>query len=213
MRLSFRVSPHAACALLAGASLLVLAGCANREPPPETQTASAAVDLGSSTRIPRISGKFGEGEGYGAAASMDHEQMPGIQHGAARRRSPAAPMDHGSMPGMDHGAVKTAKPSVAIDHSTMDHSATASQMAQADQAQVKGIGTVNSVDAASRKVNLSHDAIPAIGWPAMRMDFTVAPSVDVAALKPGTQVDFAMTRANDGMYVIQSITVGHGAHR
>jgi Cu/Ag efflux protein CusF len=220
MRLWFRFTPRAARPILAAASLLVLAGCASPEPgmaASATSTTTAAVDLGSSSRIPRIAGKFGEGEGYGTASqlpSMAHAQMPGMGHGAAMPAG-SGPMDHASMPGMDHGPAKMTKPSTALDHRAMpgmDHSATGSQMAQADQSQVKGTGTVNSVDAAGRKVNLNHDAIPAIGWPPMTMDFSLAPSLDVAALKPGTRVDFTMTRGNDGMYVIQSITAGHGGH-
>ena len=213
MRLVFR-------AILPGASLLVLAACAPPEPKMAAPTISTtvAVDLGSSLRVPRIAGKFGEGEGYGTAsqmASLDRAQMPGMDHGETKPKSPAPPMDHGSRPGLDHGGAKAANPPAAMDHSAMPgrgHSATGSQLAQADQAQVQGTGTVNSVDAATRKVNLSHSPIPAIGWPAMTMDFSVAPSVAMAALKPGTKVDFTMKRGNDGMYVIQSITAGHGDH-
>ena len=32
---------------------------------------------------------------------------------------------------------------------------------------VHGTGTVNSVDEAGRKINLSHGPIPQVGWPAM----------------------------------------------
>jgi Copper binding periplasmic protein CusF len=45
------------------------------------------------------------------------------------------------------------------------------QMAHAGDNDAHGIGTVNSVDPAQHKVNLSHNPIPEIGWPAMTMDF------------------------------------------
>ena len=72
-------------------------------------------------------------------------------------------------------------------------------------------GTVNSVDIAQRKINLSHSPIPSIGWPAMTMDFPVAPSVDLSRIKPGARVDFTVEKGNNGMYQVQSIQpVGAG---
>jgi Cu/Ag efflux protein CusF len=53
-------------------------------------------------------------------------------------------------------------------------------------------GTVKKVDAARHVVNLSHGPIPAISWPAMTMEFAVAPDVDLAALKPGQEVEFTL---------------------
>ena len=37
-----------------------------------------------------------------------------------------------------------------------------------------GTGTVNSVDPAQHKVNLTHNPIPEVGWPTMTMEFPVA---------------------------------------
>ena len=39
---------------------------------------------------------------------------------------------------------------------------------------------VNSVDPGQHKASMSHVPIPEIGWPAMTMEFPVAPSVDYA---------------------------------
>lgn len=82
------------------------------------------------------------------------------------------------------------------------------QLAQAGH--VEGTGTVNSVDVAGRKVNLSHNALPAIGWPAMTMDFAVAPSVSLTSVKAGSRVTFMLERGGDGMYVIHSLTPATG---
>jgi Cu/Ag efflux protein CusF len=71
---------------------------------------------------------------------------------------------------------------------------------------VHGTAQVNAVDPAAHKVNLSHQPIPQIGWPAMTMDFAVAPSVDLTSIKPGSRIDFGMEKGADGMYVIQSIS-------
>ena len=66
-------------------------------------------------------------------------------------------------------------------------------------------GTVNSVDAAQHKINLSHTPIPSIGWPAMTMDFAVAPSVDLTRIKPGSRVNFSIQKGKGGMYEVQSV--------
>lgn len=69
-----------------------------------------------------------------------------------------------------------------------------------------GKGVVNSVDAAGHKVNLSHEPIPSIGWPAMKMNFPVAPAVDLKGMKAGTRVEFTLEKNQAGTYEIQSIT-------
>jgi Cu/Ag efflux protein CusF len=57
---------------------------------------------------------------------------------------------------------------------------------------VTATGTVKKVDPAKQVVNLSHGPIPAINWPAMTMDFVVAPDVNLSALKPGQEVEFTL---------------------
>jgi Cu(I)/Ag(I) efflux system protein CusF len=164
---------------LIGSLLIVLAGCADQAASvvaPSPGSAPPAVDLGGSSRIPRIAASAGEGEGYGTMPAVAMDQ---VDH---------SKMDHGSMPGMNH--------------------APAPQVAQVPQ--VQGSGTVNAVDAAGHKVTLNHNPIPAIGWPAMTMDFAVAHAVDLGALKPGMRVTFTMQRGGDGMYVIQSLTPAGG---
>jgi Cu(I)/Ag(I) efflux system periplasmic protein CusF len=71
-------------------------------------------------------------------------------------------------------------------------------------------GTVNSVDAAQHKVNLSHSPIPEIGWPAMTMDFPVAASVDLKAIKPGSRVNFTIEKGQGGMYEIKVLSPAGG---
>jgi Cu/Ag efflux protein CusF len=74
-------------------------------------------------------------------------------------------------------------------------------------------GVVNTVDPARHKLNISHSPIPEIGWPAMTMDFAVAPSVDLRAITPGARVNFTMEQGEGGMYVIQSIAPAGGGQR
>lgn len=70
---------------------------------------------------------------------------------------------------------------------------------------VSATGSVKRVDAAKRVVNLSHGAIPAISWPAMTMDFAVAPGVDLTAVKPGQNVEFTLVPGQGRDYVISAI--------
>jgi Cu/Ag efflux protein CusF len=67
------------------------------------------------------------------------------------------------------------------------------------------IGVVNRVDSTQHKINLTHEPIQALGWPSMTMDFAVAPSVDLSALKPGARVDVTLEKGKGGMYEIQSV--------
>lgn len=98
--------------------------------------------------------------------------------GAALAQSGSHTMpDHSTMPGKSHG----------------------------ESAGVAGTGTVNSVDAAAGKLNLTHEPIKAIGWPAMTMNFAVAEGVDLDALSKGDAVTFTLMRGADGIYMVESI--------
>jgi len=79
------------------------------------------------------------------------------------------------------------------------------QMVHEGRADAHGTGTVTAVNAAQHRVGLQHEPIPAIGWPAMSMEFAVAPSVNLQAIQPGSRVNFSIEKGADGMYVIQSI--------
>ena len=53
-------------------------------------------------------------------------------------------------------------------------------------------GTVQKVDTSGRTLGLAHGPIPAIGWPAMTMEFPVAAGVDLSGIAPGRQVEFTL---------------------
>lgn len=134
------------------------------------------------------------------------------------------PRDDGSMvrggPGSDHSAMtheESVDASAIESHAAAGTAAVTSstkaqsgrQLAQAGAAaEPSGTGTINAVDIERRTVNISHEPIPAIGWPAMTMDIAVAPSVDLEAVAPGSQVTFSLSRGADGMYVIDSLEAG-----
>ena len=66
-------------------------------------------------------------------------------------------------------------------------------------------GTITAVNPANHKVTFDHGPIPAINWPAMTMEFAVAPSVDIAKLKAGDKVNFTLS-GSGGTYTVQSIS-------
>jgi Cu/Ag efflux protein CusF len=84
------------------------------------------------------------------------------------------------------------------------------QMAHDDHSHVRGLAIVNAVDPVAHKVKLTHSPIPDIGWPAMTMEFLVAPSVDLSAVRPNRRVNFIMEQGQGGMYEIQAITPAEG---
>jgi Cu/Ag efflux protein CusF len=68
-----------------------------------------------------------------------------------------------------------------------------------------GTGTITAVNSANHKVTFDHGPIPAIKWPAMTMEFAVAPSVDLAKLKTGDKVNFTLSGSGN-TYTVQSIS-------
>jgi Cu(I)/Ag(I) efflux system periplasmic protein CusF len=122
--------------------------------------------------------------------------------------------DQGTAPplGVDlggSGPVATAAP--AEGHAPTPQHRSDMQMAHAGRNDAHGTGTVNSVDPAQHKINLSHQPISELGWPAMTMDFPVAATVDLKPLKPGTRVNFTIEQPSGGMYEIQAITPAGGS--
>jgi Cu/Ag efflux protein CusF len=84
------------------------------------------------------------------------------------------------------------------------------QMAHEGLNDAHGTGTVNAVDPAQHKVNVSHAPIPEIGWPAMTKEFPVAPAVDLETVKPGARVNFTIEQQPGGMYEIKALAPAGG---
>lgn len=70
-----------------------------------------------------------------------------------------------------------------------------------------GEGVVNSVDAAAHMVNVTHGPIPALGWPGMTMDMTVAEAARNVAVAPGAKIRFGLAKDAEGMFQIVSLEV------
>ena len=91
------------------------------------------------------------------------------------------------------------------DHSDRGVRSENVQAVHDDSGHAHAVGTVNSVDPAQHKINVSHQPISALGWPAMTMDFPVASSVDLSRIKPGGRVDFSLQKGKGDTYEIDSL--------
>jgi Cu/Ag efflux protein CusF len=113
--------------------------------------------------------------------------------------------------GIDLGSSGPVMASAQSRHALYSHNHSEMQMVHEGHTDAHGAGTVNSVDLAQHKVNVSHSPIPDIGWPAMTMDFPVAASVDLKTIKAGTRVNFTIEQGQGGMYEIKAITPAGGS--
>ena len=75
----------------------------------------------------------------------------------------------------------------------------------AQTSNVSGTGTVAAVDPTSRKVTIEHEPISAMNWPAMKMEFSAAPSLDISKVNTGDKVRFTFSAAGN-VYTVQSVT-------
>ena len=62
---------------------------------------------------------------------------------------------------------------------------------------------VQQVDKANTKIKLSHDPIPALGWPKMTMFFRLKDDALADQVKAGDTVEFQLEKSGSG-YVISS---------
>lgn len=65
-------------------------------------------------------------------------------------------------------------------------------------------GTVNSVDAATGKVNLTHEPIESLGWKTMTMGFSVKDPASLKNLTPGAAVEFELQKSG-AAYLVTAI--------
>ncbi|WP_081639559.1 efflux RND transporter periplasmic adaptor subunit [Euryhalocaulis caribicus] len=107
-------------------------------------------------------------------------------------------------PGFEEPGEKSGLPrEMSMDKMNMDQPDSGG-MGMDVSAAAEGVGVLNAVDAQARTVNLSHEPIPAIGWPAMRMDFEVAPDVVLGDIETGDQVEFSLQETGES-YTVTAI--------
>lgn len=102
--------------------------------------------------------------------------------------------------GMDHG--ETGHENMASDpHQRMDHGAPV----PAESALVWAEGRIVALEAERRVVTLDHAPVPALGWPAMVMDFRLAPEVPLEDLGAGDTIAFGFVQTPEGRYQIHAV--------
>lgn len=79
------------------------------------------------------------------------------------------------------------------------------QAPEPDAALPQATGKINSMDMTKNTVNITHEAIPAIKWPAMTMDFPVAKDVTLSGFKAGDAVTFQLKQTGNDEYTIVSL--------
>lgn len=92
---------------------------------------------------------------------------------------------------------------------------------EAEAAVVTATGTIREVFSDKAMLNIDHEPIDVLGWPAMRMDFKVAQTVDVDSLQSGQTIDFELSKQGESGYVVTAVKArsahggghDHGSHQ
>lgn len=99
---------------------------------------------------------------------------------------------------------------VKMDHHKMGEKAEgkqadASAAAPVDAKAVQATGKINSVDVSKGSLNVTHDPIKALGWPKMKMEFSVDKGVDLSGLKAGDAVTFSLKPQGEDDFIVVKI--------
>lgn len=84
----------------------------------------------------------------------------------------------------------------------MDHGAHSGHAATADGG-VHAKAEIHSIEGDT--VNLTHEPIPAIGWPTMTMDLKLLDGAETGGAKPGDNVVIMLEKGPDGIYGLKAI--------
>jgi len=87
-------------------------------------------------------------------------------------------------------------------HSKMDHSNMAMSEEKMEGA-VHAKAVVNSIGDGT--VNVSHDPIPEIGWPAMTMDMPLTADAKIEGVAEGDEIMLMLIKGDDGMYAVSAM--------
>ena len=132
-----------------------------------------------------------------------------------RRR---ATIRHEAIPAMDWPAMETTfavRSDVALDRLSIgdavkfrafrgaDGLLALSALGSDDGIDATGTGLVHAVTTDGR-ISLSHDPIPALGWPEMKMDMPVA-GVDLAGIPLETPIEFDLAKGDDGLFTVVGV--------
>jgi Cu/Ag efflux protein CusF len=106
--------------------------------------------------------------------------------------------------GMDHDSAEHKKMMKHDEMKSHDHA----NMKHGDmikKGEVMGKGVIHSVNTDEKKVNITHDPIPSLGWPSMTMDLAVSDDVDLKSITTEEDIMFRMVLGDDKVYRITKI--------
>jgi Cu/Ag efflux protein CusF len=115
-------------------------------------------------------------------------------------------IDLGSAPGRALPAAPTLPAGATAPTSVADHRG---HQPSASAGAAVGHGTIDAIDPDRRRITLTHEPMPKLGWPAMTMVFPVQPDIDLGAVHAGDHVDFSLMKSPDGSYRLRSIHPVH----
>ncbi len=75
---------------------------------------------------------------------------------------------------------------------------------------ISASGVVKAVNASEFVLNLQHEPIEALGWPAMTMDFSVAEDVDISGLAVDEKVMFQLEKRDESYLIISVHAMNEG---
>ena len=99
-------------------------------------------------------------------------------------------------------ALLLAPPLAGMEHG--DHDAHDAHDAQGDMAEtVRATAVVHAIGGDT--VNLTHDPIPEIGWPAMTMDLPILEGAHIGGVAPGDTATVTLEKGPDGLYGVRML--------
>ena len=64
---------------------------------------------------------------------------------------------------------------------------------------------INSVDEKFGMINVTHEPVPALGWPKMTMDLPLTRRVDLSAIEMGKTVNITLKQGRDKQFRVMAI--------
>lgn len=101
-------------------------------------------------------------------------------------------------------AMFVATPALAGDMGSMNASDHAAKGAASQSARTVGI--VKAIDPAKGSATISHEAIPSLNWPSMKMGFKVTPEMS-AGLKVGQSIEFEFVMQGRDAVITKIVSV------
>lgn len=173
-----------------------------------------------------------EGTGVVTAVTSDgkltlsHDPIPSIGWPAMKMDLPVAGIDLKSVPidvpvrfdlAKGDGGLFTIVGIAATGAGSAGHDGTKMQAPPAAQLPstppIIVSGTIDAIDNASRKANISHGPIAAIGMPGMTMEFDTEPSVDLASLPVGQPAEMVFNRPDGITMVLSEVRAKNPVYR